>query len=120
MLFLQLMPVGLLCCLQLYIKPFRSHLLNKIDSFCLAVSSFQIMLALTFRGSAATTFILASLDQLIFIALLVVIVCQFIKKVKCCSLRESEQPAREVERHSEFEKDDDYDEMKHFITEGQS
>lgn len=48
------------------------------------------------------------------------IVCQFIKKVKCCSLRESGQPAREVERRSEFEKDDDYDEMKHFITEGQS
>lgn len=46
----------------------------------MAVSSFQMMLALTFRGSAATTFILASLDQLIFIALLVVIVCQFIKK----------------------------------------
>ena len=60
-----------------------------------------MMLALTFCGSAATTFILASLDQLIFIALLVVIVCQFIKKVKCCSLRESGQPAREVERHSE-------------------
>ena len=113
MLFLQLIPVIILYSFQLYLKPFRSRILNKLDSLCLAVPSFQILVAI-FSNNKIISFIIVSLDMLVFVGLLTLVVIQVIKKkkAKCCTCFISNGSQVQVVDDD----DEDMDEMRRFLS----
>ena len=110
MLFLQLIPVNVLCYCQLYLKPYRSSLLNKIDSICLVIPILQMILV-AFFSSSIIPFIIASLNDLILIGLLTFIVCQVIKKTKYFKCFKSTR----MTSRSSSQGYEDYDEMRRFL-----
>ena len=107
MLFLQLIPVNILCYCQLYLKPYRSGLLNKVDCVCLIIPTLQMILV-AFFSSNIMPFIIASLNVLILIGLLTFIVCQVIKKTKLFKCFKSSSTTS----NQGYE---DYDEMRRFL-----
>ena len=82
MLFLQLIAVITLYSFQLYLKPFRSQILNKIDTCCLLVSLFQMILVAILSNNYIVPFVIVFLNMLVFVGLLFLVVFQVIKKRK--------------------------------------
>ena len=113
MLFLQLIPVITLHSFQLYLKPFRSRTLNKMDSLCLAIPSFQILVAI-FSNNNIISFIIVSLNMLVFVGLITLVVFQVIKKkkAKCCTCFTSNGSQVQVVDDD----DEDMDEMRRFLS----
>ena len=112
MLFLQLVPVSVLCCFQLYLKPYRNSLLNVVDSVCLAVSVIQMILVITFSDDVIP-YVIASLNIGVFVGLLTYIFYQMKKKTgysACIKRNETiiiEAPHMVV--------DEEEDEMRRFL-----
>ena len=114
MLFLQLIPVITLYSFQLYLKPFRSQILNKIDTCCLLVSLFQMILVAILSNNYIVPFVIVFLNMLVFVGLLSLVVFQVIKKKKaeCCTcLLISDGSQVQL-----VDDDDDMDEMRRFLS----
>ena len=105
MLLLQLIPLSVLCSFQLYLKPFRSRLLNRMDSFCLAVSSLQMILVISLYGKIATLLVVF-LNMFVFTAIMASAVILLLKRLCCASKTAISDGNNEI-----FENDD----MRNFI-----
>ena len=116
MLFLQLIPVITLYSFQFYLKPFRSRTLNKMDSCCLAVSSFQMILVAIFSSNIIVSFIIVSLNMLVLVGLLTLTSFQVIKKVKYCTCFKKEVISDGSQLQLVNEDNEDMDEMRRFLS----
>ena len=113
MLFLQLVPVSVLCCFQLYLKPYRNSLLNVVDSICLAASVFQMILVITFSNDIIP-FVIASLNIVIFVGLLTYIFYQMKKKTSYSACINNSRTIIDEVPHKVV--DEEEDEMRRFLS----
>ena len=110
MLFLQLVPVSVSCCFQLYLKPYRNSLLNVVDSICLAASVFQMILVITFSNDIIP-FVIASL---IFVGFLSYIFYQMKKKTSYSACIKNSGTIIDEVPHMVV--DEEEDEMRQFLS----
>ena len=117
MLLMQLIPLGIMYTIQIYMKPFRSTSLNILDSFLLSLFLCQLFLRITFGGSnnAESPFLVfgtASLNFIVLIALVAVIGIRLMKRmtksrVKCIEwMKENKQvtPIQDFEESDEMKR----------------
>ena len=108
MLFSQLVPISILCAYQLYLKPYRSILLNKVDFVCLTISLCQMLLVISFSNNIIQ-YVIVVLNMFVFAGLFTLTVCQVRKKIK----RKNRTTHHEVQA---LLNDEDIDEMRKFLS----
>ena len=108
MLFSQLVPISILCAYQLYLKPYRSILLNKVDILCLTIPLCQMLLVISFSNTILR-YVIVVLNMFVFAGLFTLTVCQVRKKIK----RKNRTTHHEVQA---LLNDEDTDEMRKFLS----
>uniref|UniRef100_A0A1X7V0E5 TRP C-terminal domain-containing protein n=1 Tax=Amphimedon queenslandica TaxID=400682 RepID=A0A1X7V0E5_AMPQE len=87
MLFLQFIPILLFCVSQSLFRPFRSKVLNGMDTICLLLSTLQIVLGISFARSSANYYLycIGFINNVLFLALMGTCLVQLLKKSRFAS-----------------------------------
>ena len=117
MLFLQFIPILLFCVCQSLFRPFRSKVLNRMDTVCLLLSTLQIVLGISFARSSVNYYLycIGIINILLFLALLGTCLIQLLKKSRFVSWTLLKYSTRKHVRCRQEKDNDETDESRRLL-----